>query len=86
MPGGLAGGGGGDDINSRIQVIIITSPNTAMGFLGLVAFLSTYILERRKGLYREILGAELQLGTSKEMTTKATKLIIKNFPSVIRLI
>ena len=57
-----------------------------MGFLGLVAFLSTYILERRKGLYREILGAELQLGTSKEMTTKATKLIIKNFPSVIRLI
>ena len=49
MPGGLAGGG--DDINSRIQVIIITSPNTAMGFLGLVAFLSTYILERRKGLY-----------------------------------
>ena len=39
-----------------------------MGFLGLVSFLLTYILERKKHLYREILGAELQPGTSKEMT------------------
>lgn len=58
---------------------MITSPNTAMGFLGLVSFLLTYILERKKGLYRDILGAEeLQPGTSKEMTTKATKLILKS--------
>ena len=73
------GRGGGDDEVSRIQVIMITSPNTAMGFLGLVSFLLTYILERKKGLYRDILGAEeLQPGTSKEMTTKATKLILKS--------
>lgn len=49
-----------------------------MDFLGLVSFLLTYILERKKGLYREILGAELQPVTSKEMTTIATKLILKS--------
>ena len=57
---------------------MITSPNTATSFLGLVSFLLTHILERKKGLYREILGAELQPGTSKEMTTKATELILES--------
>ena len=49
-----------------------------MGFLGFVSFLLTYIHERKKDLYREILGAELQPGTSKDMTTKATKLILES--------